>query len=138
MDQIKAFWRKVPKPLRSGWITAWVVFTTALFSLAVGLLPALANAITTKNFEPFYDSLSLATTAGYSAALAFLSGLVNAVYRWIRPIEQAYRTDPPGPNDTPRDQGVIDQGLLVVFCVALLVSIAVVAVTIWLSDTLNF
>lgn len=95
LDKLRAFWRKVPKPLRSGWITAWVAFTGTLFTIAVGLLPKLANAISSKNFEPFYDDLNASATLAISAVTGFVSGCVNAIYRWVRPIEQAYRTDPP-------------------------------------------
>lgn len=95
MNKIKAIWRKIPKPIRSGWITAWVTFTGSLITIAVGLLPVLANAISTKDFKPFFDALNAGATVAISAALGFVSGLVNAIYRWARPIEQAYRTDPP-------------------------------------------
>lgn len=97
MDQIKAFWRKIPTAIRSAWITAWVTFTGALLTILTGLLPELANAISSKNFEPFLNSLNTGATLAISAALGFVSGLVNGIFRWLKPIEQAYRTDPPGP-----------------------------------------
>lgn len=92
---LTAFWRKVPKPLRSGWITAWVTFTGTALAIVVGILPVLAEAISTGNYQPFFDHLSVAATLAISAATGFFSGLVNAIYRWINPIAQAYRTDPP-------------------------------------------
>lgn len=98
MNQIKAFWRRLPKPVRSAWITAWIVFTGALLSIVTNLLPELANAISEHNFEPFFDRLHADSAAALSAALAFVAGLVNGIFRWLRPIEQAYRTDVP-PNN---------------------------------------
>lgn len=95
MNQLTALWRRVPKPLRSGWITAWVTFVSTLLTIGVGLLPKLAEAISSRNFEGFYDSLSLGATAAISAATAFVAGCVNAIYRVLKPIEEAYRTDPP-------------------------------------------
>lgn len=95
IDRIKRLWRKTPRAIRSGWITAWVTFTGSVLSIVTGLLPQLANAITTENFGPFYDSLSVGLAAGVSAALALCAGIVNSVYRWARPIEKAYQT-PPG------------------------------------------
>ncbi|MCA1806559.1 MAG: hypothetical protein LC687_01655, partial [Actinobacteria bacterium] len=94
-DTMRTFWRRVPRAIRSGWITAWVTFTGSLLSILTGLLPQLANAITTKNFEPFYNSLSFGFAAGISAALAFFAGVVNSFYRWLSPIAQAYQM-PPG------------------------------------------
>lgn len=101
IDWFTRTWRKVPRAVRSGWITAWIVFTGGLLSIVTSLLPTLANAISTKDFAPFFDSLSLAYTASLSLALAFVSGLVNSIYRWLKPIEQAYRTDPPDTEDPP-------------------------------------
>jgi len=95
MDQIVAFWRKLPTAVRSAWITAWVAFTGTLLSILVGLLPVLAEAVSSKNFERFYDSLNLGAAAAISAATGFVSGLINGIYRWIKPIEEAYRKDPP-------------------------------------------
>lgn len=87
------FWRKIPKALRSGIITAWVVFVGTLFAILTNLLPLLADAISSGNYEPFYESLKLASAAAISAVTAFFSGLVNAIYRWVKPIEDAYKTD---------------------------------------------
>lgn len=95
IDKVRAVWRRVPKPIRSGWITAWVTFTGTLLTILTGLLPVLANAISERNFEPFYDALGNGAAVAISAATGFVSGCVNAIYRWVRPIEQAYRTDPP-------------------------------------------
>lgn len=91
MDQVRVFWRKLPTAVRSAWITAWVVFIGSLLTIAVGLLPKLAEAVSSKNFEPFYDSLSLEANAAVSAALAFVSGLINGIYRWVKPIEESYQ-----------------------------------------------
>lgn len=93
--KITAIWRKIPTAIRSGWITAWVVFTGTLLTIGVGLLPKLAESISTRNFEGFLDSLSLGASAALSAATAFVSGLVNTIYRVLRPIEQAYAQTPP-------------------------------------------
>lgn len=93
--RVRAVWRKIPTALRSGWITAAVTFVGAIATITAGILPLLANAIATRNFEPFFDSLSLASTAAVSAALAFVSGLVNAIWRWFSPIADAYKTTPP-------------------------------------------
>lgn len=93
--KIQQLWRKTPRAIRSGWITAWATFTGSIVSILTGLLPQLSNAITTENFDPFYNSLSVGLAAGVSAALAFCVGIVNSVYRWARPIEKAYQT-PPG------------------------------------------
>lgn len=87
------FWRKIPKALRSGIITAWVVFVGTLFAILTNLLPVLADAISSGNYEPFFDSLKFASAAAISAVTAFFSGLVNALYRWIKPIEDAYKTN---------------------------------------------
>lgn len=91
MDQIRLFWRKLPTAVRSAWITAWVTFTGALLTILVGLLPELANAISSKNFEPFFDNLNTSATLAISAALGFVSGLVNGIFRWLKPIEEAYK-----------------------------------------------
>ena len=93
--KLTALWRRVPKPVRAGWITAWITFLSTMLTIATGLLPELATAIGDRNFAPFYNSLNFAATAAVSAATAFLAGLVNAAYRWLKPIEEAYRTDPP-------------------------------------------
>jgi hypothetical protein len=91
MDSVVAFWRRIPKPIRSAWITAWVVFTGALLSIVTSLLPELANAISEHNFEPFFDRLHTDSAAALSAALAFVAGLVNGVYRYLKPIEESYK-----------------------------------------------
>lgn len=95
VTRARVVWRKIPTALRSGWITAAVTFVGALATITVGILPVLANAIASRNFEPFFDSLSLGSTAAVSAALAFVSGLGNTVWRWARPIAAAYQTTPP-------------------------------------------
>lgn len=97
MDQIKTFWRSIPTAIRSAWITAWVTFVASLFAILTSLLPKLADAISSKNFEPFYNSLSTEANIAISAALAFFAGLVNGIFRWLKPIEEAYRTDAVGP-----------------------------------------
>ena len=94
-SRIRAVWLKIPSAIRAGWVTAWVAFTGTLFAIATGLLPVLANAVGSKNFEPFYDALSTSATLALSAASGFLVGLLNAVYRWIKPIERAYNQNPP-------------------------------------------
>lgn len=93
-EKLQVLWRRVPKPIRSGWITAWVTLGATFLSIVTTLLPELANAVSTRDFEPFYDSLSVAATLAVSAVTAFFAGLVNAIYRWLRPIEQAYQTPP--------------------------------------------
>ena len=95
MDRLTAFWRSIPKPLRAGWVTALVTFVSTLFTIATGVLPELATAISARNFEPFYESLNLASTTAVSAVTAFLAGCVNVLWRYLKPIEEAYRTDPP-------------------------------------------
>jgi hypothetical protein len=90
MEQIRTFWRKLPTALRSAWITAWVTFVASLFAIFTSLLPKLAEAISSRNFDPFYDSLSTEANIAVSAALAFVAGLVNGVFRWVKPIEEAY------------------------------------------------
>jgi ABC-type Fe3+ transport system permease subunit len=121
-DKVTQIWRATPRAIRSGWITAWVTFTGVLLTILTGLLPALAEAISTRNFEPFYDSLNLAAAAAVSAVTGFVSGIVNAIYRWLRPIADSYKTAPPA--DPPADRGAIDaKGALwwfVVICVAII------------------
>jgi hypothetical protein len=96
MTQLTALWRRIPKPIRAGWITAVITFASTALTILTSVLPELASAISSRNFTPFYDSLSLASTAILSAVTAFLAGLVNVVYRWLKPIEESYRTMPPG------------------------------------------
>jgi hypothetical protein len=95
MTQIVAFWRKLPTALRSAWITAWVTFVASLFAIATSLLPKLAEAFTSRNFDPFYDSLGAQANVAVSAALALVAGIINGVFRWVKPIEEAYRKDVP-------------------------------------------
>lgn len=89
----RAAYRRLPAAIRSGWVTGWVTFTGTLLTLATGLLPTLATAITTRNFDPFLDSLAISTSAAFSAALGFIAGAVNTLYRFWRPVDQAYVTD---------------------------------------------
>ena len=96
-DRARTLWRRVPPSIRSGWITAWITFIGGLVSILTGLLPTLADAISTGNFDTFFDALSLGYAAAVSAALAFLVGLLNTLFRWLRPIADAYR-----PPLTPR------------------------------------
>jgi uncharacterized membrane protein len=93
-DKLINFWRKIPRALRSGIITAWVTFVGTLVAILTNLLPDLADAISSGNYEPFYESLKFGSAAAISAVTAFFSGVVNAIYRWIRPIADAYKTDP--------------------------------------------
>lgn len=88
---VKGFWAKIPNAIRSAWITAWITFIGSVLSIVTGLMPRLSDAISTGNFQPFYDSLSLGYTAAVSAVLAFFAGLVNGVYRWLQPIQNSYR-----------------------------------------------
>lgn len=104
-EKITAIWRSIPRAIRSGWITAWVTFTGTLLTILTSLLPELANAISTKNFEPFYNGLSNSAALAIAAATGFFSGLVNAVYRWLRPIAQAYQTTPPKDDEMNDDKG---------------------------------
>lgn len=92
IEQVRTIWRKVPKALRSAWITAWVTFVGAMLSIITGLLPVLANAVSTKDFQPFFDSLIVGWTAALSAALGFVAGLVNGIWRALVPIDKAYQT----------------------------------------------
>lgn len=91
--KVRAFWRKVPAPLRAAWVALWVTFTGGLVTIGLNLLPVLANAFTTRNFEPVFDSLSLAATASISLAFGFVGACVNAIYRVIVPVGKAYVTD---------------------------------------------
>lgn len=94
-DRVRAVWRRIPVALRSGWITAWVTFFGTITAILTGLLPKLAESISSGNFEPFFDALSLGYAAAVSAAAAFGAGVVNAVWRWLRPLSAAYQTAPP-------------------------------------------
>jgi hypothetical protein len=105
MTQLTALWRRIPKPIRAGWI-------------ATGLLPELATAISSRQFGPFYNSLNIAATAALSAVTAFLAGCVNAIYRWAKPIEESYRTSPPDGGD--RGQATVG-AILMIACVVLAV-----------------
>lgn len=89
--KVTAFWAKVPNAIRSGWITAWITFVGSLLSIVTGLLPKLSEAISSGNFDTFYESLSLGLTAVVSASLGFFAGIVNGVYRWLQPIENSYK-----------------------------------------------
>lgn len=93
--RITAIWRKIPSAIRSGWVTAWVAFTGTLLTIVTGLLPVLANSISSKNFQPFYDALSTSASLSVSAATGFIAGVVNGIYRFVKPIEQAYNQTPP-------------------------------------------
>lgn len=81
---------RLPSAVRSGWVTGWVAFVGALITIAAGLLPELANAVSSRNFEPFFDRLSIASNAAVSAAFGFVAGCVNTLYRAVRPIARAY------------------------------------------------
>lgn len=91
--KIRALYRSLPGPIRAGWTTAWIMFVGTLFALMTSLLPTLAEAITSRSFGPFLDSLALTSQAAVSAILAFFAGLVNTLYRYWRPVERAYVTD---------------------------------------------
>lgn len=93
--RVRVLWRRVPPALRSGWITAWITFTGSLLSILTGLFPLLAESISTGDYAEFFDAVSLASAAAVSAAAAFGAGVLNAVWRWLRPIADAYQT-PPG------------------------------------------
>lgn len=95
IEKITFAWRKVPRAIRSGWITAWVAFVSTLLAIGTNLLPALVELITTHDYARFAEHLSTAATLAVAAVNSLLAGIVNAVYRWLRPIEQSYRT-PPG------------------------------------------
>lgn len=92
LDRARQAWRRVPTAIRSGWITAWVTFTGTLLTILTGLLPRLAEAISSGNYTGFFDALGLGWAAAVAAATGFVAGLVNAVYRWLVPISTAYRT----------------------------------------------
>jgi hypothetical protein len=130
-EKITTIWRKIPRAIRSGWITAWVTFTGTLLTILVGLLPQLANAISSKNFEPFFDALSTSSTLAISASLGFVSGLVNALYRWARPIELAYKMPPANGNpDDPRDGGYVIPQWLIWF-----IALCVTIILVWIIFT---
>ena len=94
VKKVTAAWRKVPRAIRSGWITAWVAFLSTIVAIGTNLLPALVDLITTHDYAKFAEHLSTSATLSVSAVNAFLAGVVNAIYRWLRPIEQSYRTPP--------------------------------------------
>lgn len=83
-------WRKAPKAIRSGWITAWIAFVSTLLAIGTNLLPALVELVTTHDYAKFAEHLSIAATLAVAAVNSLLAGIVNAVYRWLRPIEQSY------------------------------------------------
>jgi ABC-type antimicrobial peptide transport system permease subunit len=103
IERIRTVWRKIPRAIRSAWITAWVTFVGATLSIITGLLPVLADSISSKNFRPFFDSLNLGWTAALSAALGFVSGLVNGIWRALVPIDKAYQTPPGEVQMSPED-----------------------------------
>lgn len=96
ITRIRSAYRRLPSAVRAGWVTAWVTFVGTLLALATSLLPVLADAITTRSFDTFLSSLALSTQAAFSALLALAAGIVNALYRWLRPIEAAYTTNDQG------------------------------------------
>ncbi len=96
MNKLTALWRRVPKPVRAGWITAWITFVGVLLSTLTGLLPALMEFISTGNEEAFFQRIDSASTVVVGAAIGFVVGCLNAAYRWLKPIEESYRTQPPG------------------------------------------
>ncbi len=81
---------RIPTPIRAGWTTAWLTFVGVLLTIVTGLLPVLAEAISSGDFAPFYQSLTLAYSAALAAVSALAAGIVNAVYRWLRPIANSY------------------------------------------------
>lgn len=89
-NKIRTLWKKLPTAVRAGWNTAWVTFLGLMVTILTGLLPQLINAISTKNFEPFYDSLNLAMTSALSAVSALVVGCLNVLFRTLKPIEDAY------------------------------------------------
>lgn len=92
VERARTIWRRVPPAIRAGWITAWLTFVGAMLSIVTGLLPRLAESISTGNFDPFFDALSLGYTAAVSASAAFCVGILNTLWRWLRPIADAYQT----------------------------------------------
>jgi len=94
VHRTRTLWRRIPPALRSGWITAWVTFTGTLLTILTGLLPTLADAISSGDFEPFFDALSIGYASAIAAATAFVAGAVNTLWRWLRPIAGAYQLPP--------------------------------------------
>lgn len=101
MNAIKNAWSWVrtkysalPGAIRAAWNTAWITFLAMMMTILTDLLGALTDAIGSGSYETFYDQLNLAGSAVVSAATAFLVGVLNAVYRWIRPVEASYPNQP--------------------------------------------
>lgn len=97
VDRFTRLWRRVPRAIRSGWVTAWVTFVGSLLTIVTNLFPAILDLITTRSPAAFYEQLSVSVTLAISAVSGLLFGVVNAIYRWIRPIADAYQIEPPQP-----------------------------------------
>lgn len=101
-NRVREWYKRLPSAIRAAWNTAWIVFVGMMLTILTNLLPAVADLISTRDTEAFYDSLSVAATAAVSAATAFLVAIVNAIYRWLRPVENSYTRDTPAePGDDP-------------------------------------
>jgi hypothetical protein len=86
MTRIRAAWRSLPPAIRSGVITALVTFAGALCVAVLGLLDAVRQWLETG--DPI--DYGVATKAAVSAVIALASGVVNAIYRAIRPPALSY------------------------------------------------
>jgi len=87
---VRDLYNRLPTAVRAAWTTAWLTFIGALLAIITGLLPLFADAISTREFDTFYDSLSIAASAAVAAASALAAGIVNGLYRWMRPISNSY------------------------------------------------
>jgi hypothetical protein len=94
VDAFTRFWRKIPRPIRSGWITAWIAFVGTILTITTSLLPHVVELITTHDYAAFSDHLSVTATLSIAAVNSFFAGCLNAVYRWLRPIADAYKLTP--------------------------------------------
>ena len=83
-------YRSLPQAIRAAWNTAWITFVGSMLMILTSVLGSLTEVLGSGNYEAFYDHLSFLATALLSAVFAFLIGVLNALYRFIKPVETSY------------------------------------------------
>lgn len=91
--KIGAAFGRLPSWLRAAINTGWATFVAAVALPLLGFLGDLQVWITGAGEPPDVTQLGRLLAA---ALLAFVAGVVNAVFRYFKPVEQAY-----GPKGAP-------------------------------------
>ena len=87
MNKIGAAFRKLPSWLRAAIVTGWSTFVAAVALPLLGFIDDLQVWIAGNGEPPNVSQLGRLLAA---AVLAFVAGVVNAVFRYFRPAETAY------------------------------------------------